>query len=149
MQGKSAGKQQAAEHLNQQQIQDIRSLIQNQQKAAQGQSSQAQKQRAHSQFQANQAQNQAAFDGSARAQGQPNASITATGVGGPQNKYNNQSTQKTRNQQVYQNGIVMAGPAGQVANTNVAHNNNGSFVGAGGLGVQNYTTNDFKKQIRP
>ena len=46
------------------------------------------------------------------------------GVGGAANKYNNQSTAKTRNQQIYQNAFAQGGPGANPANTN--------FLAAGG-----------------
>ena len=68
------------------------------------------------------------------------------GVGGHANKYNNQSTNKTRNPQIYQNAFGQGGAGGNPANTN--------FLAAGGSqladGAQgfNYRTTDLKNPMQ-
>ena len=67
------------------------------------------------------------------------------GVGGQANKYNNQSTAKTRNQQIYQNAFVPGGAGPNPANTN--------FLAAGGPQLTdggqgfNYRTTDLKNPM--
>lgn len=67
-----------------------------------------------------------------------------SGVGGHGNKYNNQSTNKTRNPQIYQNAFAQGGGANP-ANTNFLAAG-GSQLGDGAQGF-NYRTTDLKNQM--